>query len=873
MNESNKKVCFILFFLVILLSVFSATEVKAETGEELVADSWFYDIDSTVVNGNVYQIDIPSEDSEKILVDYEDGYYLIGSGDCESREITKICYVDKEYDSSDNKYKVRVKFYTISPVISVTRKIDDPSLAIGEKTEIDVEIKNEGLKDAEYILYKETLPEEIEVLSKSTEFIQEGQVLTWTGSLEKDNTKRLSYEIRAIDTGKIDYKANIVFDDGFTTREQNTDPLTATIDSSQELSLTSNATTIYIGDEIEVALILKNKQDKNHDVDNLELFIPENFMLTKMDDDFQKISDNSLTWSGELRRNQTKTFDFEFRSMFEGEQDFLAKAKVKKEDLTTGLEDELRIPVDIKELEILTLLDKDEEFDPDESPGTTTSDDEKVLESYQSGRLYVYIRNPYDNLILEDINLDLDSELTNIKNIPLDKLGPKNSKKLIERTIVAPGVTRKETKDLDFKATYKSEFRKDYSTAKTAEIKIDPIEDIYIDKDFSTRKPEAGDEITITVNIENERDVRLKDVYVRENLTESLNKKGLTSKKFDIGPEETIKAYTYTIKFPLSETKTYKLQTLVDYKDNIGEYSLIDQEDMKVKKRTPKIDFSKKFPDDIVMGSKIRPTYTIENDDTTTIQNLYLEFPKVKHGMHLDRYRYNISKLDAGDELTLSDAEMIIFFSNKTDIEIPKTTLHFEDLEGNRYSVESDEEVVDVEYASMQKPMLDVTVQMENKSTKKDSIKGTINVTNHGNRGTDFVLFKEHEKLTGSYISAGETKIFEFIHYKTDIGTEQIEGIYATFNDEPSRYFSMGNIEEVEFIDPEQAKEEDSQLDDTKSDGSNVTSESETDAKESSGVTDEIEEETINSSKSETAEKENIFEKIFKIFNFLVFWD
>ena len=68
MNSSLRKYIFCVVFLL------ASAIVSAVTGEELVTDTWFFDLESVNVNGYDFSVDISGS---KIYVNYANGYYLI----------------------------------------------------------------------------------------------------------------------------------------------------------------------------------------------------------------------------------------------------------------------------------------------------------------------------------------------------------------------------------------------------------------------------------------------------------------------------------------------------------------------------------------------------------------------------------------------------------------------------------------------------------------------------------------------------------------------------------------------------------------------------------------------------------------------------
>jgi uncharacterized repeat protein (TIGR01451 family) len=797
MHKLSRTLIKVVFLVVLLISSFS---VFAATGEELITDSWFYEGDKIHLSGYDFTIDISGN---KVYINYDNGYYLLDSGDCESKEITKICYNDKTYDSSKEEDKVQLKFYTVFPVISITRTIEDNSLSIGDYSTISIELENTGLRTAENIVYEEILPEILEIKQFSDDFEIIDNRIRWTGILDVGESKLLNYDIKGKKIGTTSYKATTTYNDGFTEKESSSSSLSVTVSSPQTITITTNSTSISVGDMIDLDINIKNSQSSKITVSNLEIYLPDNFYVDYVDDDSTQSEENKFIWNGDLDYNESKNFDFKIRARYDGKQDILVKGNLIKDNIAADFEEDKSITVQEKELIIKTLITKETNIDSSTTSGITiSSTDDKEMESFQEGRFLVYVQNPYPSMTLKNMVISVNSPVAKISGISIDELKPNENKKVIDRTIVAPEVKSSEKLKIITKAEFSSEYNQEYSEILEEDLVINPIKDITIKQDLSSSNPEEGDEVKVTVSIKNNREINLYNIYVIDTIPRELKVKGLTSKTLDLNSGEEVDVYEYTVKLPFTgnETTLYLLNTTVIYEDNIRKYTIDESSKLNAKINTPDIDFKKDISEtSALIGENVDTEYTVENEDTQIIKNIKIKFPYIQRAAYLDYYEYNISQIDAGDIVTISNTERIIFFDNKTSINIPETTIYYEDSFGNKYSKKSKKESIDIEHASFVQPFLVVDRIVNKTSTDEESVKTKIIIENIGEKGTEFTIFENYKILYQSYISPGEKKEIDSYINREEYGVQIIPSAVVNFEITPRKYFALSPERSVTF--------------------------------------------------------------------------
>lgn len=786
----------IALILVILSAVAMA---KGETGAELITDSWFYDLDVVHVNGYDFTIDISSD---KVFVNYGEGYYWLEKGECESKEITKICYEDKSYDSTRYEDKVNLEFYTIFPVVTISRSVDENSFSIGDTATVSIQLSNTGLKEAEDVIFEDMLPDEIEITSHSSSLEQIGNRIRWTGEIKTQQTVSFSYKIQGKKTGTASYKASVSYYDGFTERETTSSSLRISVGNPQTITLSTNASNIYIGDVVDFDALLLNQNNDRITIHNLQIFIPDNFVVIQDDNDVTKMDERLYSWSGSLSYNQSVNFDLILQAMYEGEYDIIVRGTTEKDKIMAEFEETQRISVSKKDLIIKTLITKEERLDISDSGGIVSqSSDDKEMESFQEGRLLVYIQNPYNNIDLKDIDVRVSSVIAQISSVVIAQLNRSNTRKIIDRTIAAPEVSSSKKYKIKTVADYYTEHGIKYSSELEEDLTINPIKELSIKQSLSTSNIEEGDEITVSVSVKNNRDILLENVKVREIIPTGIKIKGLTSKTTDIPSDDEVDIYEYTLKFPITgNTTPYVISTTVEYEDNIQKYNLEKKTTVNVKKKSPDIDFDQDFDSSsAVIGEIVPLVYTLENEDEQTIKNIHIRFPFVEKTLYVDDFEYNLSQLDSGDLVIIDDVAELIFFKNESNINIPKSIVEFEDTFGNSYSKESNKESIDVEDSAYQEAFLTVSREFSSTSTDKDTLEHEIIVENLGKKSTSFTLYEDRNILIEDSISPGEAKTYPATAYRENYGKIALDPLIAKFSVAPKTYYALSDEYQITF--------------------------------------------------------------------------
>ncbi|MFP4401042.1 MAG: hypothetical protein ACLFPQ_04135, partial [Candidatus Woesearchaeota archaeon] len=553
-----------------------------------------------------------------------------------------------------------------------------------------------------------------------------------------------------------------------------------------------------------------------------------------------------------------------FKGSYEGKQDIIIQGEMEKDSVTTYLEETKRVSIAKRKIVMKTLVIDMDNIDTSSSGVSASSSDEKELESFREYRFLIYLENPYERIDLRNINLTIDSDFIDTEGSSLSLLEKSSSVKIIDMNITAPAVKGKKkhtvTTTVDYSTPYMSysdEFEDDYS--------ISEIEKVSISKDVSTSNIEEGDEITVTVSLKNNRNIKLEDISVRELLPEGLKTKGATAVMMDLEADQELKAYEYTVQFPyVGEDVKYSLVTEVFYIDPISssqvmEFNISEDKKVSVDEKKPDINLKKEIDiKEAVAGEIIPVKYTLENDDTRSFRNILIEFPYIEGALYVDSYEYKILSLGEGDTIVIDDAEKIVFPRNrsKKSVSIPETIIYFGDLFGNDFSDDSNKDSLDIVFSSNDLPLLSVDREVA-EETKQDSITSKIKIHNQGMSDVSFRLYdftsenNQKNQITEDTIAPGEIKTYESIIVRDDFGEKEIRSAIAEFEIVPRTYYALSPRYTVEFIEQDNDQSIEDKQDDEPENDSDAESEAGTDNNDNSETEDDSDDETESGSEND----------------------
>ena len=96
---------FILAVLFVVTSVSAAEEVS-------ISSKWVFSEQSIQVNNQVFIVTL-IRNADRIVVRFDNNYMDLELNECETEDYTKVCFEDREYDTSKKLYKAKVNIYSI----------------------------------------------------------------------------------------------------------------------------------------------------------------------------------------------------------------------------------------------------------------------------------------------------------------------------------------------------------------------------------------------------------------------------------------------------------------------------------------------------------------------------------------------------------------------------------------------------------------------------------------------------------------------------------------------------------------------------------------------------------------------------------------
>ncbi|MFC1731860.1 hypothetical protein ACFL6I_16195 [candidate division KSB1 bacterium] len=311
----NKKTCLLLSaFLIALLMLPSAFAEDNETDFELdilgdkLFDEWVTEGESFKVSG--LEVFVSAANGGEGLFLFPQKTIMLRENQCEMIDRLRVCMDDWEYViggsvkiHGTDKQKFHLVISVPAPDINIDRSAEDTSIEIGESTRITVIIKNEGSQPALGLSYVETIPPEFQATMVSG-LIQQGNELTWHGSIPSYGEKKFSYTIKANSgfSGKIYSVLNYEIHNIPKMIEDSIGiGVSSLISIGQELEKKS----IQYREEERVYITIKNKRSLEMDTE-LTVSFPEELYVVATH--FNDTYGDSYKWEGTLEEDEELTF-------------------------------------------------------------------------------------------------------------------------------------------------------------------------------------------------------------------------------------------------------------------------------------------------------------------------------------------------------------------------------------------------------------------------------------------------------------------------------------------------------------------------------------------------------------------------------------
>jgi len=513
-----------IWILIVLICL--KTALSAELFNDEVDDKTDFTVDN-----KLFEVDY-SQSNEKLLFKMEGTGRILALGECSVLENVKMCFLAVDYPS------VSVSIESLEPLITIERTLSNEKPLQREKIDFEVTLENTGPVGATNVVYTDEFPEWFVVYNKNLEGYGNG--VRWKGKLNSGETETLRYSVEPLEYKKYTSIAHLSY--LFEKKESKVDSEEITVDVQQPFQITSSLSSKSPGrnEVITYNMTIKNNDEKNYlNIKNLDIKIPQFLDIVEKTEIIEGTS-NTLNYKGRISKGKDMFFYVKVKSNKVGQHTIKSNIILNIYDL--DFEEEVTDTLGIGVSEIYAAMDVPTEVD-----------------SGSYFEINVSLENTGANQI-NGISLKIESDLFNTVEIVGEAVEAATTKKILTKKIMAKNVNKSETFPLILTGTYKNGTV--YTFKESAEITVNPVEKAM---DIIDEVIRNQNNFTVNIYVQNLKNVAVENVDVIEIMPSGLTPIGDITNKFNIGPNEKKKVYSYTITAP-SDTKIIK--TILNAKIN-----------------------------------------------------------------------------------------------------------------------------------------------------------------------------------------------------------------------------------------------------------------------------------------------------------------
>lgn len=682
--------------LIVTIAILSAYPIFA--AETLFFSGFVFSGQSITVNDKSFIITL-EWDKRNIMLQSGRAIFFVNKARCENAYNIRFCFHNTLWDTEEKKDKINISVYSLSPTITILRKIDNAQLFVGEEASIDLVIKNEGPLAANNFSFLDSFPKEIEITDVSFCDLN-GSDVYWKGFLRVNDTLKCSYKIKPVDELERSLKAKVEYFDGIRMKDEFSSALnikaqpyfnikTQFNDSDKKIMLGENVTFIIN--------ISNNHPDEDIKVTKLNILLPKGFSYISTEhirianesvgESVTRLDEWTLEWDDEIRQNKSKLIAIKMQGRLSGSSDIIIKANYEIKGEKRVIEKKDSIEVAREELGIQTSFKDGESFD-----------------SGQEQWFKIYLVNPSSLTKIRNVKVQFNTTLADIPDAFFPEIGTTSSQLVLNKKIVMPLVSGSARYPFHIIITYQTEYGELITKRVEYTFNLESIAGITITHDISKASVEEGEEFTITTNVKNERNEDIKNIRVVDTSHAAFIKEGINSAIININAKDKVAVYTYNMIAPKIEKETkFIFKTTASYTEDNKTYIYEKEDIITVRPKRLELTINREVNLPVFMGQITDVNYVITNLESELIKNINLTFPLQQKFDLVGNDSYFIDKLDPGESFTLEEKHQIRAKVNESQTLAP-TLFAYEDKEGNVFEMNSSETTFEVKYSYIAGP-------------------------------------------------------------------------------------------------------------------------------------------------------------------------
>lgn len=785
----------VLCLLMFLLYVFFVNAAVSQ-----IYSGYVFSYETLTVDQKPFTVSL--ENNDKLMLEYGPQYFFINRGDCEKIYNLKFCFGNTMWDTTENKEKINLTVYSITPTITITRTIDNPTMLVGGEAEIKTTIANGDGLSAENFSFIDTFTPEFEI----TDVFycnKNNNSVYWSGYIRINDSVECDYTVKALDEIQRSFKARTNYFDGFEMKDEYSDTITIKVNPLLDINTEFNVTDqkIYPGQTFYLKINLTNRNDEDMNLKYFDIYVPDGLEylgtatirtpINATDNRYlpsgslTKISSNVYRFSSEIdKNNQSKIIAPMFKALLAGKSNIYMKAEYETGNVVRTKEIINSIVVKTQEIAIHTNLEDNEKFD---------TGIEKLVR--------VYIENPIgNNIYFKNLHVIFNTTLSNFSDVYLDRLNKSSTIYVLDKKIITPEIGKATTYKFNVIVSYDTEYNEKQQKNLEQNIVIEPIAGLSISHSISKSTVESGEEFDVETKVKNERQEDISNVNVSDTSYDEFDKAGINSARVNINGLDTVSAYKYKMKAPdVENTTKYTFVTTANYfKDNIkksAENSFI----ITVLPKKLDISITRDIVTPLFMGQIADVEYTIENNNDKQLKNILFKFPVQQNFDVVGAKTYFLEQLDPYEKLVIDNKHQIRAKTNESQTLEPTEFIYKDDL-GNVFRKNSSKSTFNVKNSYIDGPAFlinkSVSKQQINESESFDVVVSVKNVgTEKGKiRVTDMGKVRETE-----ISSMGQTEFGYSLQFNKT-GKFALEPAFAEYNYLGKNITTISNRPVVEVV-------------------------------------------------------------------------
>lgn len=263
------------------------------------------------------------------------GRAVLEQGACKVTDDYRFCFIEvdsgrAEYRNGEEYPGLKLKIERLSPDVHLTRSMSTSEIALGERADITVTLENTGDKPAFNVRYADRLPPGIAVVTAgSLERFANG--VQWSGVLSPKKSMTVKYTIEAKGFAEGEAQATLVYFDGESTHEVESDPLRISVTLPFEIEQEFSPEDFGLNTDVTYKLQLRNTLHRPIEIDALALQVPKG-MVVSSGTPWKKTERGNYVFNGMLA--ETETFTLKFRIPQNGIYDFSSTLTMTAEGKT-----------------------------------------------------------------------------------------------------------------------------------------------------------------------------------------------------------------------------------------------------------------------------------------------------------------------------------------------------------------------------------------------------------------------------------------------------------------------------------------------------------------------------------------------------------